>query len=437
MTPAARIQAAIDLLAEIEALDAPADRQAGEYFRGRRYIGSKDRRAIADLLYGVLRRRARLDWWLQRGSGETGGARGRLVAFLILCRDEGAEALAEMFDGGRHHPVPLSAEELAFTQTLEGEGLDHPDQPQWVRHEVPEWLWTRVETSLGAAASAELAALNEEAPLDLRTNTLKTDREGALAALAAEGIEAVATPLSPLGLRIAGRRVLPNLSAYREGLVEVQDEGSQLVALLTDAQPGMRVADLCAGAGGKTLALAAAMENKGRLIALDTDARRLERARPRLLRAGVAEVELRQLGAQEDDWCNEAAGSFERVLVDAPCSGSGAWRRNPDARWRLSEAALERHRNSQAKILVRAADLVAPGGRLVYATCSLFQEENGGQVARFLEQHAEFSLLPVAGIWQEVLGGDCPAEGPELLLTPARHGTDGFYLAVLERAGTP
>ena len=176
MTPAARIQAAIELLAEIDALDTPADRQAGAYFRARRYIGSKDRRAIADLLYGVLRRRARLDWWLERGSGETGGARGRVLAFLILCWEEGATALAALFDGARHHPVPLSAEELAFIRALEGDGPDHPDQPQWVRHEVPAWLWSRFEASLGAAAAGELAALNEEAPLDLRANSLRTDR---------------------------------------------------------------------------------------------------------------------------------------------------------------------------------------------------------------------------------------------------------------------
>jgi 16S rRNA (cytosine967-C5)-methyltransferase len=437
VTPAARIQAAIDLLAEIEALDAPADRQAGEYFRGRRYIGSKDRRAVGDRVYAVLRSRSRLDWWLERGSGEAGGVRGRLVAFLSLCREEGAEALAALFDGEGHHPAPLSAEELAFAQALDGEDLDHSEQPDWVRHELPEWLWTRFESSLGQAASSELAGLNQEAPLDLRANSLKTDRAGALAALAADGIEAEPTPLSPLGLRIAGRRVLPNLSAYRDGLVEVQDEGSQLVALLTDARPGMRVADLCAGAGGKALALAAAMENRSGLAALDRDARRLERARPRLMRAGATEVELRQLPGQGDTWWREAAGSFDRVLVDAPCSGSGAWRRNPDARWRLSEAALERHRNSQAGVLSRAATLVAPGGRLVYATCSLLDEENSDQVARFLEQRADFSLLPVAGIWAEVLGGDCPAEGPELLLTPARHGTDGFYLAILERGAAP
>jgi len=418
MTPGARVAAAIELLAKIEALDRPADGVVRGYLRARRYIGSKDRRAITDLVYGVLRAQARLDWWVARLAPAAGGARARVLAALVMIERRPAEQVAALFDGGRYHPDPLETEEDRLLAALAGldragtDRLDHPEQPQWVRGEQPQWLLARLAESFGDDLERELAALLREAPLDLRVNTLKTDRETARAALAVEGIEAAPTPLSPLGLRVAGRHTLPSLAAFRDGLVEVQDEGSQLVALLTDARPGLAVADLCAGAGGKTLALAAAMRGQGRaegrgegrLVALDREARRLERAGPRLARAGAAAAELRPLTGADDPWLAENAGAFDRVLVDAPCSGSGAWRRHPDARWRLSEAQLAAYLELQRAILERAAPLVAPGGRLVYATCSLLPDENGAQVARFLEAHGDFAPLPVPQVWAEAVG---------------------------------
>jgi 16S rRNA (cytosine967-C5)-methyltransferase len=437
MTPAARIQAAIDLLAEIEALDAPADGLARGYFRARRYVGAKDRRAISDLVYGVLRARARLDWWIARAAPAAAGVRGRVLAHSALEGRRSPEDLAALCDGGRYHPPALGPEERALAAALRDRALDHPEQPDWVRGEMPEWLLPKLRETLGGDPAAELAALVRQAPLDLRVNGLKADRAGARAALAAEVIDARPTPLSPFGLRVEGRHALPGLAAFRDGLVEVQDEGSQLVALLCDARPGLSVADFCAGAGGKTLALVAAMENRGRLAMLDTDARRLERAGPRLARAGATVAEPRALESLEDPWLAEQAGAFDRVLVDAPCSGSGAWRRNPDARWRLTPATLESYCRLQGEILAAAARLVAPGGRLVYATCSLLPEENGGQVARFRAAHPDFAPLSPAAVWAETVGGACPASGDELLLTPARHGTDGFFLAVLERRSAP
>jgi 16S rRNA (cytosine967-C5)-methyltransferase len=437
MTPAARIQAAIELLARIEALDRPADGVVRGYLRSRRYIGSKDRRAISDLLYGVLRARARLDWWIGRVVPAAPAPRGRTLAYLVLEGGTTVEGLAALFDGGRYHPPALDPEEQALGEALQGCALDHPDQPDWVRGELPEWLLPALRETLGDGLEAEFAALGAEAPLDLRVNTLKTGREGARAALAAEGLEVAPTPLSPIGLRVAGRHALPSLAAFRDGLVEVQDEGSQLVALLTDARPGMSVADLCAGAGGKTLALAAVMENQGRLAALDPDARRLDRARPRLERAGVTIAELHALEDAEDPWLAAQAGGFARVLIDAPCSGSGAWRRNPDARWRLTPDALAAFVRAQGEILELAAPLVAPGGRLVYATCSLLPEENERQAARFREGHPDFAPLPLAELWAAAVGGPCPAADGELLLTPARHGTDGFFVALFERQAGP
>jgi 16S rRNA (cytosine967-C5)-methyltransferase len=277
------------------------------------------------------------------------------------------------------------------------------------------------------------------ATLDLRVNSLKGDRTAARVALAEDGIAAEPTPLSPLGLRVGGR---PGLSAgrtFESGLVEVQDEGSQLVALLTDARPGMAVADFCAGAGGKTLALAAAMAGEGPLSALDTDQRRLDQAVRRIKRAGARNVTRHRLVG--GDWLAHRAGVFARVLVDVPCSGTGAWRRQPDARWRLSPEKLEGYRQTQARILSQAATVVAGGGRLIYATCSLLPSENEAQVAAFLDARPDFTLLPMEDVWAETivpLGGPAapvpaPFSGRFLQLTPARHGCDGFFAAAFER----
>ena len=432
MTPAARIQATIELLGEIEARDAPADSIAGGYFRKRRFIGAKDRRAVSDLLYQVLRNRAKLDWWL--GGAAVHGARGRVIAGLALLRKLGPVELADLFDGSRYGPEPLDEHERAQADRLDAGALVDPAQPPAVRGEVPTWLYERLSASLGARCGRELAALAGEAPVDLRVNTLKTDREALRRRLAKAGIEAAATSLSPLGLRLVARRSLPALEAFREGWFEVQDEGSQLVALLADARPGMAVADLCAGGGGKALALGAAMSGEGRLVALDSDGARLAKARPRLRRAGLESVELVALDDADDPRGDSDLGTFDRVLVDAPCSGSGAWRRSPDARWRLTPERLAGYRATQARVLDRGAGLVKPGGRLVYATCSLLQEENEAQAVSFLDRHEEFRPLAVPEVWASCLAGPCPSPGPSLHLTPAGQGTDGFFVAVFERA---
>ncbi len=441
MTPGARIEGAIDLLGKIEAAHEPAERVVGAYMRGHRYIGSKDRRAISDRIYGVLRRRARLDWWLARtGLGPGDGLdhpRRTVLAGLALNDGLNAAEIAALCDGGRYSPATLSAEERAALKALAGETLDHPDQPPAVRAEVPVWLYPDVAEEFGETAEAEMSALTGEAPVDLRVNSLKCDRAAAQAALAEEGIDAVPTPLSPLGLRVTGRPNLGATRAYREGLVEVQDEGSQIVALFTGARPDHAVADVCAGAGGKTLALAAEMGGTGRLVALDVDAARLHRAGPRLRRAGAdAFVERRPL--DDKAWRAAHAGTFDRVLVDAPCSGSGAWRRQPDARWRLTQDDLARYLELQVQAIDVGAELVCPGGRIIYATCSLLAVENARQVEAFVARRPDFAVLPAATIWAETLAtrgapAAAPVAGPYLFLTPLRHGCDGFFAAVLER----
>lgn len=443
MIPGARIQAAIEILDRIGAAPVPAERIVTAYVRERRYMGSKDRRAVGDLVYATLRARARLDWWLDRVEAvpkdEAGRPRQILLAALVLIEGRGAEELGRLFDGGAYAPAPLDDAERALLTALAGQDLTDPAQPPWVAGECPEWLWPEFEIAFGDGAPDELAALIAPASLDLRVNTLKGDRAAARAALAEQGIAAEFTPFSPLGLRVTGRPTLSAGPAYEGGLVDVQDEGSQLVALLTDARPGMAVADFCAGAGGKTLALAASMGNEGPLSALDTDQRRLDHAVRRIKRAGVRNVTRQRLVGE--DWLAHRAGVFARVLVDAPCSGSGAWRRQPDARWRLNAETLEGYRESQAGILAQAATVVAGGGRLVYATCSLLPSENEAQVAAFLDARPDFSLLPMAQIWADTvvpLGGPAapeptPFDGPYLQVTPARHGCDGFFAAAFER----
>ncbi len=440
MMPGARLAAAIELLEAMAADARPADQAVAAYFRSRRYAGAKDRRAVTDLVYAVLRNRARLDWCAERAGGDAeDGApspRRRALAALILHQGMEPDAVAVLCSGSGYDPPPLNPDETALLTRLQGQALDHPQQPPWVRHEVPQWLYAKFEGAFGAAAERELAALAGEAPLDLRVNTLKTDRAAARAVLAEGGIEAAPTPISPVGLRVAGRRALTGSRAYRGGLVEVQDEASQAAALLTGARPGMTVVDLCAGAGGKTLALAATMQGSGRLIALDLDPARLDRMAPRLRRAGVT-VERRPLDDPGDPWLDSLAGRCERVLVDAPCSGSGVWRRQPDARWRLTPEALRDYCAAQADALDAAAGLVAPGGRLVYATCSLLPEENQDQAARFLTARPDFAALDPAPLWAEFLNGPCPSCDGGVLLSPARSGTDGFFIALFEQRSSP
>ena len=432
MTPAARLASAIELLADIAADPRPADAVANEFFRARRFIGSSDRRAVAERVWSVLRASRRLGWWLDRlGLPSTGLAapRLRLAAALVL-EGMAPEVVGKLFSGGKFAPAPLDGAERAALAGLAGHTLDHPAMGPAVRFELPDWLLPHLAARFGPALPAEAAALLAPAPLDLRANLLKGPRAAARAALAAEGIEATATRFSPWGLRVAGRRPVTAGAAFRAGLVEIQDEGSQLIALLADAKPGLRVADLCAGAGGKTLALAMTMENRGQLVACDVSAARLDGAIRRLRRAGVHNVE-RHLLAPGDKWAKRRAGGFDRVLVDAPCTGTGTWRRNPDARARLTETDLAELTAKQALILDQAAPLVRSGGKLIYATCSLLAEENEAQVSAFLVRHPDYALLPLARAWP--LASAPPVAGDVLALTPARHGTDGFFAAVLER----
>jgi 16S rRNA (cytosine967-C5)-methyltransferase len=385
-----------------------------------------EREALLHTVDEVLRLRGRLDWWIAGGkNGLPPDARLRVAAYRILSSNAKADGLLWLFGGG-------DAAVEGVLRRLEGHTLEHPDMPSAAKHSGPDWIMPQLQKRFGADLDLELAAMLRAAPLDVRVNRLKTTRDAASSALQAEGLRSQPTPFSPIGLRLSPQAYVNNTQAHAEGLIEPQDEGSQIAAQLVDAGGCKFVVDFCAGAGGKTLVLGAAMKNAGRLVAMDVSTIRLTQAKQRLRRAGVHNAETRELDGK---WIKRHAEKAERVLVDAPCTGTGTWRRKPDAKWRLSQQDLDELVPRQAEILERAAKLVSPkGGRLVYVTCSVLMEENEEQVAAFLKRHPDFSVLPVTDIWAKTVGGACPVPGPYLSLSPGRHGTDGFFAAILVRS---
>ncbi len=431
MQIAGRLAAAIEVLVEIEARHRPASQALADWGRAHRFAGAGDRAAIGNLVFDVLRQRASL---AHRMGADA--PRGLVLAAAHAgwgLRADEIEAACE----GPHGPGALSDEERACLAA-------DPDDaaPEWLKGDYPQWLAPAFARAFGERAAAEGVGLARRAPVDLRANTLKADRDKVLAALKKFGAEA--GPLSPCAVRIpppsaAGRS--PNVEAepaHARGWFEVQDAASQIAALMTAARPGLQVADICAGAGGKTLALAAMMQNKGQIHAHDADRHRLKPIFERLKRAGARNVQV--IPADEGERLEALAGRMDAVLVDAPCTGSGAWRRKPDAKWRLTPKALEDRLADQRAVLGSAAPLVKPGGRLVYVTCSVLPQENGDQVAGFLSAHDDFRLMSYRDVWREALPGDPPASADgsaeTLLLTPASHGTDGFFIAVVERTAT-
>ncbi|THD73237.1 RsmB/NOP family class I SAM-dependent RNA methyltransferase [Thalassobius vesicularis] len=430
MNSAARLQATLDLLTDVERTARPVDAVTSSFFRSRRFIDEQDRGAMLELLYALLRHQARLGWWLAR-LGHADSPRAQLLAWLILGQGRSPSNVARQFDGAKFAPAPLSDAERALLAGLRNHTIEHPEMPDAVRLECPDWAMAPLRQRFGGAFAKEMAATLTPPPLDLRVNPIRASRAEVLKGLHKLGLEAEATALSPNGIRLPERLSLARLPGLKTGEIEIQDEGSQLVALLVDAQPGERVVDFCAGAGGKTLALAAQMNNRGHLVACDVNESRLKRCAERLRKAGLHNAETRLLASETDKWVKRRKGGFDRVLVDAPCSGTGTWRRNPDARWRAPELGLEALIALQSRILASAARLVKPGGRLVYATCSLLPEENEAQVAAFLAANPAFRVVPLAEAAPN-LTGLTPAE--YLSLTPARHDTDGFFAAVLQRA---
>ena len=429
MIPAARAAAAIEVLADIETRHRPAADAMKDWGLAHRFAGSGDRAAISALVYDVLRKKSSSAWIM----GEA-GPRAEVLGALRQTQDLDADAIAVLFSGEGHAPAKLTEAERERLAAADLSGA-----PPHVIGDFPEWLAPQLEASFGGAAAEEGRALAERAPVDLRVNLLKTNRDKALRALA--HLKPEPTPLSPVGLRIAMRpdgRGPPLASdpAYVKGLVELQDEGSQLAALLAEAKPGMQVLDLCAGAGGKTLALAAAMGNQGQIYAADPDAHRLAPIFARLARSGARNVQVRAPKGKADVLA-DLNGRCDLVLIDAPCTGSGAWRRNPDAKWRIRPGALEQRIKDQDETLESALRFVKQGGRIVYVTCSVLRAENEDRIAAFLERHDD--CLPIdASAQANAAGLPALAEhrstlGPGFRLSPKATGTDGFYIATLTR----
>ncbi len=431
MKPSARVQAAIDILESIATQHQPAAMALADWGKAHRFAGSGDRSAIGNVVYDALRNRA-LSAYHMRGDSP----RQLVLGALHRSRGLDVEAIAALFDGATHAPAPLTGDE----RTRLTDGI-HKGAAIWQQANIPQWLEPHFTRVFGDRLVAEGEALARRAPVDLRVNTLKAQRPQVLEALARFG--ATATPMSPVGVRIAapdGDGRTPNVeaeAAHGQGWFEVQDEGSQIAAALTGVTAGEHVLDLCAGAGGKTLALAAAMGNSGSIRAYDSDRLRLRPIHERLTRAGVTNVEV--ITAGDTAALDALSNRFDCVLVDAPCTGSGTWRRKPDAKWRLKPDLLTARLKDQATVLARAARHVKPGGRLVYVTCSVLADENTDQIARFVATNRLFSVVPWRTAWTRTIGAAMPhasADGRDdgLLMSPAMHGTDGFYTAVLARA---
>jgi len=429
-------QAALEAYGAVRHEGWLADRALDHVLRTKRHLYSNERRAVAERVYALLRRQRTVDALLE-GTGArmerrptTEGDLLRLSASRVLhgeSPDRVARTAGLRPDESRLlEALPAAAAALRALPRPERFALDAS---------LPDFLAARFLRQFGDRAEAEAAAMNERAPLTARVNLLRTTREALLERLRAEGVEARPTPLSPLGLFLETRQNAFALPSFRDGLFELQDEGSQLLGLLVDAPP-TRVVDACAGAGGKTLQLAAQMRNRGELFALDVDARRLEELKRRARRAGVHNVRIRPIPASGPEIAPSLADLVDRadrVLVDAPCSGTGTFRRKPDARYRLTEAMLAQHVDRQRLLLDQFARLVRPGGRLVYGTCSVLEEENEAVVAWFLDRHPEFRILPPADRLGPELGAKV-STGEFLRLSPARHGTDGFFGAILLRS---
>lgn len=429
MRQAARIQSGIELLERMEKAPIPMDNVIRDFMAQRRYIGSKDRTDIVERLYAMVRHHARLGWHIAQADA-IDTPRTRTLAFLILHDGLSPAQAAQFFDGGKHHADALDATEEKMIAALNGKTMDDAAMPVAVRAECPDWATDKLQRQFGDRFEDELRAMMSPASLDLRVNTIKATREEVRASLAAQNIETQEGLYSPVALRAPAKSFMGATKAFEKGLVDIQDEGSQLIALLTGAKPGMRVLDYCAGGGGKTLAIAALMNNKGNIVAMDNDTRRLDKGKPRYRKAGIHNVELRSLAdEQHRKWLRRQKETMDVVLVDAPCSSSGTWRRNPDLRWRQYGPSVDQIVAIQAEILGKVADKVKSGGRLVYATCSLFREENEDQVEKFLAAHPDFKILPLEQAWD--FGGKPPCAGPYLRLSPAAHGTDGFFTAVL------
>jgi 16S rRNA (cytosine967-C5)-methyltransferase len=427
MRPPAQVQASIELLDEISQTRYPADRLMAQYFRNNRYIGSKDKAAISEYVYGVLRKKLSYQYLLEKA--ELAKDSRFLLAILLREQDQ---SLSDMYTGEKYHPraFPKPVLEILLAINL----ADLEQAPSHVQLNVPEWIAPRLEAALGDRYTQEMQAANQRAQTDIRVNLLKSSLAQTQQMMQEVGYMPEPSALSPWGLRFNQRVALFGLDAFKKGWFEVQDTGSQILALVSQVKPGDKVVDFCAGAGGKTLAMAAMMENKGTIYACDVHSKRLEQLAKRTKRAGAHNVRTHLLSSEHDKWVKKHRNIADVVLIDAPCTGTGTWRRSPDSRWNLQPENLENLKALQQSILQSASRLVKPGGQVLFATCSLLTEENEDQIGEFLNANPHFELgeleLPET-LTQNLDRIDSHTH--QLRLFPGLSGTDGFYVAALRR----
>jgi 16S rRNA (cytosine967-C5)-methyltransferase len=436
MTPAARLAATIKIIEGILHAKKPSDQIMHSYLQQRRYIGSKDRKAIATQTYQVLRHYGRISWWCEKQDVPPTG-RIFLLVWLTLGEQYSVDEIYDAFSGVDYAPDRLNQTEQNMVKRIHGKKFRAKDMPDAVWYECPPQHQHALQNLWGSDFATEMQALDSEAPLDIRVNTLKATRDDVFARLQQDGFEVSLTPLSPIGIRVQGRPPFSVHPLYKQGWFEIQDEGSQLLSLLSGVKQGEWGVDLCAGAGGKTLALGAMLKNKGRLWACDVEARRLENGKLRIRRAGIDCVELQPLKDMRDPWLKRHKEKCDFVYVDAPCSGTGTWRRSPFSRWQQLGPSLPDLIEMQQTAIEAAAPLLKKGGRLIYATCSLLPQENKKQVETFLANNPDFKPVPLADMWARISDQPIPdaldLSSHMLSFTPAKHNTDGFFVSVMEK----
>lgn len=405
MQKGARYQAVLELVGEIFKDSKPADGIIDDYFKSRKYIGSKDRRFISETVWHIIRNRMKLEFEAQSKEYRK---------ILLACLKSRGEDINAVFDSGQYSPAALSVEEKEWLKT------DNEDAyPPFVEAETPEWLYKKIlDIRL-------LKSLNEPARADFRINV--RSRDAVIDKLKAEGFSVYPTPYSPLGIRCDERIPLGNCIAYKEGEIEVQDEASQLAAILVDVKPEHKIIDYCCGAGGKSLAMGYLLQNKGHIYAHDIEKKRLMAIKPRLERLGVKNIELLDFVATSDK-------GFDRFVVDAPCSGTGTWRRSPDAKFRLNQNMVDKLNKIQFELLGKAYEKTKAGGRIVYITCSILNEENEEIIAAFLQSNPNVRLINIKELWEQKIEAPYPYHSEKYLrLSPLTTGTDGFFIAILEK----
>ncbi|OUS16496.1 hypothetical protein A9Q97_02340 [Rhodospirillales bacterium 47_12_T64] len=424
----------LDVLDDASNSNSPIDRAIAAHFsniKGR--LTDRDHARIREMVWGVVRRYRRLLWWLEI-KGQTLQMRKLLLADLALTHGKTVQDITNFCKGGGGYLKRLTDSEARVLSSMEGCGLTEGTMTEAVLLECPSWAEAGLREAFGDRFGEEVEALNGASSLDIRVNPFKGNREDIIPRLEKAGCKVESLDWLPNGIRITDPGRKAHLPFYERGEFEIQDAGSQVLSAMVAVEPGQRVVDFCAGAGGKTLALAAEMDNRGQLVACDVHNKRLARAAQRLKRAGVFNAERKILDSERDPWVKKNKGKFDRVLIDAPCSGTGAWRRAPDSKWRRDESDLDELVALQGSIITSAARLVKPGGRLVYATCSLLPCENEEQVSNFLRSRPDFKLVPIKEVWAEKMPLSPPEYLGEMLrLSPARNGSDGFFAAVMVR----